>query len=48
VWQYHVRRGEVSEMRRDHPRYQRAIRLWQRLPLRVTRFLGPRIVRGIP
>ena len=48
VWQYHVNRGNVGEMRPDNPRYQRAIRLWQKLPLSLTRFLGPRIVRGIP
>jgi FemAB-related protein (PEP-CTERM system-associated) len=48
VWQYHVRRGEVGEMRPDNPRYQHAIRLWQKLPVSVARFLGPMIVRGIP
>lgn len=48
VWQYYVRRGTVGEMRPDNPKYQRMIRLWQRLPVRVTRYLGPRIVRGIP
>jgi FemAB-related protein (PEP-CTERM system-associated) len=48
VWQYHVKRGAVGEMRPDNPRYQRAIRLWQRLPVRLTRFLGPLIIRGIP
>jgi FemAB-related protein (PEP-CTERM system-associated) len=48
VWQYHVRHGEVGEMRPDSPRYERAIRVWKRLPLWVTRWLGPRIVRGIP
>jgi len=48
VWQYHLRNGSLGEMRPDNPRYQRMIRLWQRLPLPVTRYLGPRIVRGIP
>lgn len=48
IWQYQVRRGIVGEMRADNPKYQRMIRVWQRLPLRVTQFLGPRIVRGIP
>lgn len=47
-WQYAVLQGEVGEMRPDNPRYQRAIRLWQKLPVGVTRVLGPRIVRGIP
>ena len=48
VWQYYVRKGSVGEMRSDNPRYERMIRVWQRLPLRLTRALGPRIVRGIP
>jgi FemAB-related protein (PEP-CTERM system-associated) len=47
-WQYYQREGDVSEMRQDNPRYEHFIRLWQRLPLGVTRLLGPRIVRGIP
>ncbi|HSQ56456.1 MAG TPA: FemAB family XrtA/PEP-CTERM system-associated protein [Gemmata sp.] len=48
VWQYHVLRGEVGEMRPDNPKYQRAIRIWKRLPVAVTRRLGPVIIRGIP
>ena len=48
VWQYHVRTGVVGELRSDSLRYRRLVRVWQRLPLRLTRLLGPRIVRGIP
>ncbi len=48
TWQYHLRTGELGEMRPDNPRYQRAIQLWQRLPVRVTQWIGPQIVRGIP
>jgi FemAB-related protein (PEP-CTERM system-associated) len=48
AWQYHLRNGELGEMRPDNPRYRRMIRLWQRLPVGVTRYLGPLIVRGIP
>jgi FemAB-related protein (PEP-CTERM system-associated) len=47
-WQYYVRRGEISEMRADHPKYQRFIRIWQQLPVPLTRWIGPAIVRGIP
>jgi len=47
-WQYYRRSGEVSEVRPDNPRYRRLIRLWQRLPVSLTRLLGPAIVRGIP
>ncbi len=48
AWQYAVLQGEVGDMRPDNPRYQRAIRIWQRLPVGLTRRLGPLIVRGIP
>jgi hypothetical protein len=47
-WQYYVRQGSMNDMRPDNPRYARFIRVWQRLPLAVTRRLGPWIVRGIP
>jgi FemAB-related protein (PEP-CTERM system-associated) len=48
AWQYCVLEGEFGEMRPDNPRYQRAIRLWQRLPVALTRRVGPLLVRGIP
>jgi FemAB-related protein (PEP-CTERM system-associated) len=48
AWQYYVREGVIGDMRPDHPRYRRAIDLWRRLPLPVTQFIGPAIVRGIP
>jgi FemAB-related protein (PEP-CTERM system-associated) len=48
VWQYHVRGGQIGEMRPDNPRYQRMIQLWQKLPVSLTRMIGPAIVRGIP
>lgn len=48
VWQYYVRRGSIGEMRPENGKYGRAIEIWKRLPLGVTRLLGPAIVRGIP
>jgi serine/alanine adding enzyme len=48
VWQYYLRGGSADAVRPDNPRYQRLIQLWQRLPVRLTRWLGPAIVRGIP
>ena len=48
VWQYYVRRGACNDMRPDNGKHQRLIRIWQRLPLRLTRWMGPQIVRGIP
>jgi FemAB-related protein (PEP-CTERM system-associated) len=37
IWQYRVNGGEVGEMRPDNPRFEKAIRIWQKLPLAVTR-----------
>jgi FemAB-related protein (PEP-CTERM system-associated) len=48
IWQYASADGEVGELRPDNPRFRRAIRVWQNLPVRLTRHLGPPIVRGIP
>ncbi|MEE9212770.1 MAG: GNAT family N-acetyltransferase [Phycisphaeraceae bacterium] len=48
VWQYHERRGCAGDVRPDSPRYRRCIDIWQRLPVWVTRMVGPAIVRGIP
>jgi len=48
VWQYHVRLGDVGDVRPDNPKYQRRINTWKRLPVWVTRLIGPRIIRGIP
>ena len=47
-WQYYVRTGEMPSLRPDNPRYQRLIGIWKRLPVRLTRWIGPPIVRGIP
>jgi serine/alanine adding enzyme len=48
TWQYHLRDGDLGEMRPDNPKYERMIRLWQRLPVKLTQLIGPPIVRGIP
>lgn len=48
VWQYCVRHGNVGEMRPNHPKNQRRIAIWKRLPVWLTRIAGPPIVRGIP
>ena len=48
VWQYYVRKGTVDDVRRESGKYDRAVDIWRRLPLCLTRLLGPWIVRGIP
>jgi FemAB-related protein (PEP-CTERM system-associated) len=47
-WQYYLRRGDSSDMRPSNPKYRRLIRIWQHLPVCLTRILGPWCVRGIP
>lgn len=47
-WQYYARSGGVGQLRNDNPKYGRMIRTWQRLPVWLTRLIGPPIVRGIP
>jgi FemAB-related protein (PEP-CTERM system-associated) len=47
-WQYYLRQGGVKDMRPDNPRFGLLIRLWRRLPVWLTRLLGPPVVRGIP
>ena len=47
-WQFYLRYGDDSVMRHDHPRNRRAIEIWKWLPVGLTRWIGPAIVRGIP
>jgi FemAB-related protein (PEP-CTERM system-associated) len=48
-WQYLLDEpGHLPELNADNPKYQLAIRVWQRLPVSLTKLLGPRIVRNIP
>ncbi len=48
VWQYYIRKGSADEMRPESDRNQKLVRIWQKLPVWVTRIIGPPIVRGIP
>ncbi len=47
-WQYRLRTGDAKDMRPDNPKYGPLIRLWRWLPVSLTRWVGPSIVRGIP
>ena len=48
VWQYYVRSGSPEEMRPDSDGKQRLVKVWQHLPVSLTKWVGPTIVRGIP
>ncbi|MFP5284402.1 MAG: FemAB family XrtA/PEP-CTERM system-associated protein [Thermoanaerobaculia bacterium] len=49
AYQYHlVRARELPNVSPANPKYQMLIRAWQKLPLPLTRLIGPRIIRSIP
>jgi len=48
-WTYWLSEGaSLPELNPQNPRYKLAIALWKRLPLTLTNWLGPRIVRCLP
>lgn len=48
-WQYLLAPGaSLPETTPDNPRYDLPIRIWKRLPVALTRIVGPGIVRCIP
>lgn len=48
-WNYWLAPGhQLPGLNPDNPRFALAIRAWQRLPLPVANWLGPRIVRHLP
>jgi serine/alanine adding enzyme len=48
VWQHYVREGSASDMRPNSVKYDLMINAWQKLPVWLTKLIGPSIVRGIP
>ncbi len=48
-WYYWLREGgELPALTPSNPRYRAAIAVWRRLPVALTRLLGPPIVRNLP
>jgi len=48
-WDYWLADGNtLPEINPSNPKYELAIRMWQKLPLSITRLLGPRIARCLP
>ncbi|GAH85602.1 unnamed protein product, partial [marine sediment metagenome] len=48
-YQYWVRPGtELSIVSPDNPKYRKKVQLWKKLPLWLTRLIGPRISRDLP
>jgi FemAB-related protein (PEP-CTERM system-associated) len=48
VWQFYMRQGCATDLRPENGKFQLATRVWRHLPLSLTRWIGPAIVRGIP
>ena len=47
-WRHAQLSGNADPVSREDPKYSRAVRLWQRLPIWATRIIGPPIARRIP
>ena len=48
-WYYWLSNGgKLPELNPHNPKYQTAINIWKRLPLSVTKIIGPRIVKNLP
>jgi len=48
-WYFHrPRGGEMPQLNVDNPKYKLAIQMWRKLPLWVTRMIGPPLARSIP
>jgi len=48
-WYYWLRDGgELPQLNPQNPKYCLAIKIWQKLPLGLTRLIGPRIVKYLP
>jgi len=43
-----VRDGSAPQLNKENPSFSLAIALWKRLPLGISRILGPPIARGLP
>jgi serine/alanine adding enzyme len=48
-WHYHLEEGRaLPYLSPQNPKFRLAVNIWRRLPLRVTRLLGPSIVKHLP
>ena len=48
-WHYWLRNGGLlPELNPKNPKYQALIRIWKRLPISLTRMIGPSIVKNLP
>ncbi|HLC40349.1 MAG TPA: FemAB family XrtA/PEP-CTERM system-associated protein [Methylomirabilota bacterium] len=43
-----IRSKSMPNLSPSNPKFQTAVRLWQRMPLALTKLIGPRVVRYLP
>jgi len=49
TWQYYLWRiGEIPAINPHNPKYRLFINMWQRLPLPIANFLGPKLIKNFP
>jgi FemAB-related protein (PEP-CTERM system-associated) len=48
-WHYWLAKNvELPKLNPDNPKYALAINIWKKLPINITKWLGPLIVRNLP
>jgi len=48
-WHYWIKDGgTLPELNPKNPKYRLAINIWKRLPLALTKFIGPALVKNLP
>jgi FemAB-related protein (PEP-CTERM system-associated) len=47
-WHYWTKNNQLPEINPDNPKYKLVIAAWQKLPVPVTRVIGPYISRNLP
>jgi FemAB-related protein (PEP-CTERM system-associated) len=48
-WYYWLSKGEkLPELNPHNPKYKAAVNIWKRLPVSLTKIIGPRIVKNLP
>jgi hypothetical protein len=43
-----IRQNQMPDLSPGNPKYRLAIAVWKRLPIAVTRVLGPLLAKGLP
>jgi serine/alanine adding enzyme len=48
-WHYWIKNnGPLPEINPHNPKYEMAIKVWQKLPIGLTRLIGPHVVKNLP